>query len=714
MAIGGYDGTIKIDSSVNSKNFNKGVKGMTAQVAKLGVAIAAAFAVKAVVQFGKVAVDEASKMASALIGLQSIVDGTGNSFTDAQAFISDFTEDGLVPAGNAITAYKNLLSRGYDTSQIEATLIRLKDSAAFGRQASLTLGDAVQSATEGLKNENSILVDNAGVTRNVSLMWADYADSIGTTVSALTKEQKIQAEVNGIMTETRFQIGDAAKLSGTYAGQISSLGVSFLNLKVAVGNTIIPILAKIIPYIKAAIDALTIFFNRLARIVNLLFGTNIGVASQETAGGMGDIAESAGDAAGGMGDLAEETDAAGKAAKGALAGFDDLNVLQKETSTGAASSAAGGADIGGSGGGLDSGGILDEAAADMDELTGKVDAWKAKFLAFTQPVTDALGGLYEKAKPLGKTLWEGLKWAWDNILVPLGAWAITGGLPAFLDSLGAVLSLLDVVLKKLEPSFTWFWENVLQPLANWTGGAIVEAWDSITWSIESLTEMLENNDATFWVLIATIGIFVAILLVAGAPIWLIVAAIIGVIMAIKNWDAIIQWFSKQWETFTNFLSSSLEKAIAGMPDWVKNIFNGIIGYVNGMISAIVYGINAVIGALNSIQVTLPSWIPEFGGSSFGVNLGYVNAPQIPYLASGAVIPPNAEFAAILGDQKSGTNIETPENLLRQIMREEMGGTETEIKVSFEGTLGALVRELKPIIDKETKRMGGSLLAGGTI
>ena len=65
--------------------------------------------------------------------------------------------------------------RGYSIDQIEQTMIALKDSSAFGRQASLSLGDAVQSATEGLKNENSIIVDNAGVTKNVAKMWEDYA-----------------------------------------------------------------------------------------------------------------------------------------------------------------------------------------------------------------------------------------------------------------------------------------------------------------------------------------------------------------------------------------------------------------------------------------------------------------------------------------------------------------------------------------------------------
>ena len=46
---------------------------------------------------------------------------------------------------------------------------------------------------------------------------------------------------------------------------------------------------------------------------------------------------------------------------------------------------------------------------------------------------------------------------------------------------------------------------------------------------------------------------------------------------------------------------------------------------------------------------------------------------VPYLAKGAVIPPRSEFLAVLGDQKQGNNIETPEALLRKIVREESGG-----------------------------------------
>ncbi len=74
------------------------------------------------------------------------------------------------------------------------------------------------TATEGIKNENSILVDNAGVTKNVAKMWEDYAKKIGVTTTSLTQAQKVQAEYEGIMAETAMQAGDLEKLSGTLAG----------------------------------------------------------------------------------------------------------------------------------------------------------------------------------------------------------------------------------------------------------------------------------------------------------------------------------------------------------------------------------------------------------------------------------------------------------------------------------------------------------------
>ena len=96
-------------------------------------------------------------------------------------------------------------------------------------------------------------------------------------------------------------------------------------------------------------------------------------------------------------------------------------------------------------------------------------------------------------------------------------------------------------------------------------------------------------------------------------------------------------------------------------------FNGVLGTVNGLINR-----------LNNIKfkITVPDWVPKIGGSWWGFNgFSIPTIGTIPMLASGAVIPPRSEFLAVLGDQKNGRNLETPEDLLRQIVREETGGNQ---------------------------------------
>lgn len=106
---------------------------------------------------------------------------------------------------------------------------------------------------------------------------------------------------------------------------------------------------------------------------------------------------------------------------------------------------------------------------------------------------------------------------------------------------------------------------------------------------------------------------------------------------------------------------------------IKTAVNGIIGVINGMISGIVSGINNMISALNTLKIEVPEWVTEkYGISALGFNIKTISAPQIPYLATGAVIPPNAPFLAMLGDQTNGRNLEAPEDLIRQIVREEAG------------------------------------------
>lgn len=125
--------------------------------------------------------------------------------------------------------------------------------------------------------------------------------------------------------------------------------------------------------------------------------------------------------------------------------------------------------------------------------------------------------------------------------------------------------------------------------------------------------------------------------------------------------------------------------------------------LNKMVGGIVTGINGLVKGFNSVAGIIPGYKPA----------GLVSVGTIPYLAQGAVIPANAQFAAVLGDQKSGRNIEAPESLIRQIVSEEMGKIEANIRIEFgSGSLSSLVRELKPYIDKENVRVGGSLIKSG--
>ncbi len=176
--------------------------------------------------------------------LQSIVNEQGLSFNNAQSFIEDYISDGLVPLKDATIAYKNLVARGYNQEQIEQTMIALKEVAAFGRDSTYEYGVAIATATEGLKNENSELVNNAGVTKNVSKMWQDYAESIGKTTESLTQAEKIEAEVNGIRQQSENYMGNAAKYAETYAGKQLQINTVNAELSKTLGESMIPILTQ--------------------------------------------------------------------------------------------------------------------------------------------------------------------------------------------------------------------------------------------------------------------------------------------------------------------------------------------------------------------------------------------------------------------------------------------------------------------------------------
>ena len=135
-------------------------------------------------------------------------------------------------------------------------------------------------------------------------------------------------------------------------------------------------------------------------------------------------------------------------------------------------------------------------------------------------------------------------------------------------------------------------------------------------------------------------------------------------------------FTGDWKKAWQGVQDSFMGIFNTLVAWFKSPINSIIGFINAMMKAVVSGINGAIKNVNKMSFDVPDWVPGLGGKTFGFNLKKVSTPQIPYLATGAVIPPNAPFLAMLGDQKHGTNIEAPLDTIKQAVAEVIGNTRT--------------------------------------
>ena len=118
----------------------------------------------------------------------------------------------------------------------------------------------------------------------------------------------------------------------------------------------------------------------------------------------------------------------------------------------------------------------------------------------------------------------------------------------------------------------------------------------------------------------------------------------------------------------------------------------------------------VVAAISSAQKRAQEEAKKASQFSFGGPQQGFSSSGIPQLATGAVIPPNRRFTAVLGDQRYGMNLEAPEGLIRKIVREESGGGGSTV-IRFSGSLAQLARVLKPEIEREGVR-AGTPLAGG--
>ncbi len=840
----GYDGSIRIDTSIDSKGFNVGVKGIVNGLKGLAAAVGIAFGVGALVNFGKAAVVAASNVEEMRNKFQVVFRGLAS---DVERQLGDFasatnsSKSELM--GFAATMQDTFVPLGFAREQAANLSVQVVELATdLGSFNNLPTAQVVQDIQGALVGQVETVRKYGIVLNQDVIQQKALAMGLWNGTGAMSAQARAAASLQLIMEGNADAQGDATRTAGSFANQMRGLQAAFEEFKIAIGNAIIPVLTPIIGVIKNIIQWLTALVQEFAMFIGVLFGVDVG------ANAMGEIASNAQNAAEATGEMAGNTASAGKAAKGALAAFDQLNVLQQDQGQ----AGGGGGKSGAGGAGLS---VPAPDTSALDKVKTKVEEFKKALLKLLAPAGDAFDRLKKALLPLGETIWAGLKWAWDNILVPLGNWTISNLLPAFLDLFAAGATALNSALTAFAPIGQWLWDNFLLPIATWTGGAIIQvlnwlttklleysawidsdpwarlqqfaldAWlaiqekwgEVVAWFTDNVIEPVKKwfgkawDTIVVWAGDAWAGIVAAwqqatdwfqktiidplitrwtsvwdLITLLANDAWVLIKFVWNIASewfsrtvidpvssafgkawnAIKTaanttwsgisgiWTAASTWFSENvitpidnyfkttWDAIQGYVSGVWTKVVEiwqGAPKWFQdtiidpiskafntllngtdgksglkgmwtNTFESIKGIVKGAINSLIDGLNSFLGgAVDGINKLITS-VNAFGKNLPGWKaIPTLTTPAIPRLATGAVIPANAQFLAMLGDQRNGRNLEAPESLIRQIVREETQLGMQKITIQFEGNLAELVRTLRPVIAAEDARVGGSLI-----
>lgn len=218
--------------------------------------------------------------------------------------------------------------------------------------------------------------------------------------------------------------------------------------------------------------------------------------------------------------------------------------------------------------------------------------------------------------------------------------------------------------------------------------------------------------------ISAILLVIGIILVCtgvGIPlgIALIVAGAAGLVtVAAVNWNWISDMLKEVWKSVTEFWDKYIAPVFTakfwldlakvcgnGLIAGFELAINGLIWLFESLINLVVDGLNLFVGGISAITGAI--------GDLIGLNLRIPKIPRanlgrvsLPRLAQGAVIPPNKEFLAVLGDQTHGTNIEAPLSTIQEAVAEVMADYEAANLAGHEATVAALREILAAVLGIE--------------
>lgn len=565
-----------------------------------------------------------------------------------------------IDSGDAATAQK--MAKEWDrldakakryAEQINEAQVRLdieKETAGNLAQAVLK---AAEETGEASRNAEKM---NAAVKKA-----AKSAETFGKRIKSVVQGALVFTVITQGLSKLRDWMSDVVSTN-------SAASASIAKLKGALLTMVQPLVQIIIPAFTALVKVLTAVVSVIANVVSALFGTT--------------AAESA-NAAKSLNDQKNAYKGVGSAAKSAskqLASFDEINKLSGESSGGSS------ADIAPDFSFMDSiSDRLKNIAKDVALIGAGFALWK-----ISEKLPGMLGDIGTKVAGIAIAigglllLFDGLKDAWENGVdwgnlteILAGAAAAAFGLYTAFGKVGAGIALVISGAAMIVTAF----KDIISNGAN-----------------------LKNTLLLIAGIVATgLGFF----FLTGSVIPLVIAGIAAVVVAVLGLTGNLEEFCQNFKEnilgglidfITGVFTGDWTKAWEGIKKVFKGIWNGIVMILESAVNLIIKGVNWLIGKLNSL---LENSLLAKGLDLIGVEFhGIPQIPpvKIPRLATGAVIPSNREFLAVLGDQKSGTNIEAPLDTMVQAFKQALaeggysGGNQAVLVLDKE-VLGKVVYRL---------------------
>ena len=463
------------------------------------------------------------------------------------------------------------------------------------------------------------------------------------------------------------------------------LQLSFGKMKVAIADSVAPVAAVFVPMLNRAVAAVTEFAGYVGQFFR---GLILGVTGQDM---LGQSAENAVKQEEKLADSAKKT---GTAVRRSLVAFDQLNRLSR--GSGGSKKTTDQEELGIY--------IPDAISPQVQEIVDKVLALLQPLLQIDlQPLRLAMQGLGESLSQLAGVAAEALNFLWFEVLTPFIAWGLESFAPAMTEFFAAKLEMIAAAVAPLIEGIKALYQ-ALEPVISFIGQQVLAALQLWQGAFEQLTGVFQSKGPQITGVLQSIASVVTAVWELVSPVLSALAgafhstfeAISGTVGTVLGY--LLDSLGGICEFLTGVFTGSWQQAWDGIVAYLKGAVNTVIGLLNGMLGRFASAVNSAIAGANNLSFSIPEWVPVIGGRSFSPNLSYMDTPQIPYLAQGAVLPANKPFMAVVGDQRHGTNIEAPLATIEQAVAEVMDSSIQSNLAGHQATVEVLRQILGAVLN----------------